>query len=97
MIVRNHEAGLERRLAGTLSYGTWLASAVIGIGLLAPWRRPVGMTIVDVGVAAFILLPILRVTLMLAAFMRARNYLFAAAAGLVLAIISLGVVSGIRH
>lgn len=88
---------LEGQLATILSLGTWLASAVIGVGLLTPGPHRTGMTIVDVGVAILILLPILRVALMLAAFSRARERLLAIVAGLVLAIIALGVLSGLRQ
>ena len=89
---------LERRLATTLAYGTWLASAVIAAGLvLTPRERANGLALVSAGIVIFILLPVVRVVMMLTAFVRTREYLLAVVAGVVLAIISLGVLSGIHH
>jgi hypothetical protein len=88
---------VELLLAKLLHYGTWLASAVIGLGLtLAMFERPAGaaalaasfgMRIVTAGIACFILLPVLRVILMLIVFVRARDYHFIAIAAIVLIII----------
>jgi hypothetical protein len=95
---------LEELLAALLSYGSWSASAVIGLGyalaligshlstgnpaILAPMR------IATMGIAIFILLPIIRVFLMLLVFIRERDFRFASIAGFVLAIILLGVFLG---
>jgi uncharacterized membrane protein len=87
---------LERQLAATLAYGTALGSVVIAAGLLWPVSGASGGAgIVMAGVAIFILLPVLRVALMLWAFVRQRDYGFAAVSALVLAIIGLGVVLGV--
>jgi uncharacterized membrane protein len=92
--------GLERLLAVVLHYGTWLASAVIALGLvLAAAGSPnLGMLssthIVTAGIAMFILLPILRVAVMLIVFVLERDYRFGAIAALVLAIIGLGIALG---
>jgi uncharacterized membrane protein len=90
---------LEGLLAGVLNYGTWLASAVIALGLVwslfpasAPF--PIGSQVVTVGIALFILLPILRVILMLVLFLKGRDYRFAATAAAVLVIIMAGIVIG---
>jgi uncharacterized membrane protein len=87
---------LERLLAVVLSYGTWLATAVIAAGLLLAFVDPLsaGMRIVTGGIALFILMPVLRVILMLVAFLRERDYRFGAAAMLVLIAIALGFVLG---
>jgi uncharacterized membrane protein len=50
------------------------------------------MRIASMGIVLFILLPSLRVLLMLLVFIREGNFRFAAAAGLVLVIISLSVI-----
>lgn len=85
---------LEHRLAATLSRGTWLASAVIALGLLLPSLTQQGARIVTVGLALLILLPVLRVMLMLVAFLRARDFPLTAVAVLVLAIIGLSLAVG---
>ena len=81
---------LESLLAGLLHYGTWIASAVIGAGLLL-----LDMRIVTAGIGMFILLPFLRVVLMLIVFLRERDYRFVAIAATVLLIILAGLAIGI--
>jgi hypothetical protein len=98
----NRTASLEQSLAALLRYGSWLASAAIGLGFaLALIDSRVGtrnlailpnMRIASMGIVLFILLPSLRVLLMLLVFIRERDFRFAAAAGLVLVIISLSVI-----
>jgi Protein of unknown function (DUF1634) len=103
-------AKLEWLLAGTLRYGTSLASAVISLGLglalidsrfsapsLAILRD---MRIVTIGIAMLILLPVVRVIVMLIVYFRQRDYRLAAIALLVLTIILLGFTVGLagsRH
>jgi uncharacterized membrane protein len=96
---------LEVLVAGLLRYGSWSALAAIGLGYAlaltgshAPiWNLAVlsEMRIVRVGIALFILLPILRVLLMLLVFIRERDFRFAFISGMVLAIILLGIVLGL--
>jgi uncharacterized membrane protein len=93
---------LERLLAMLLHYGTWLASAVIALGIaVASVERYYaaqdawGMRIVKTGIALFILLPVVRVVVMVVVFVLERNYLLVTSAGLVLMIILLGFVLGI--
>ena len=81
-------------MAATLSRGTWLASAVIALGLLLPSLTQQSARIVTVGLALLILLPVLRVMLMLIAFLRARDFPLTAVAVLVLAIIGLSAAAG---
>ncbi|MFW7339913.1 DUF1634 domain-containing protein [Pollutimonas sp. H1-120] len=92
------DAGVRERkdqaIAGLLRWGTWLASSIIAIGMIIgfaafldsppglDWKRVAGF-----GIALFILLPILRVGLMLAMFLRERDYTYAVISGSVLAII----------
>jgi uncharacterized membrane protein len=83
---------LERLLAETLRYGTWAASIAIVIGLVLPKTA-----LVTIGIALFILLPVMRVILMLGAFLRLKDYRMSAVAGLVLLIIVLGCVLGMIH
>jgi hypothetical protein len=97
---------LERLLAVLLHYGSWLASAAIGLGFALAWVDShirthnlailPNMLFATIGIALFILLPSLRVLLMLIVFFRERNYRFTVIAGLVLAIIFLGVILGIH-
>ena len=89
---------MERLLAVLLRYGVWLASLAIGIGLAVALAgsAPAGMRIVAIGIGLFILLPSLRVLLMLAVFVRARDYRFGLIAALVLAIIVLGLAVGMH-
>lgn len=90
----------DQRIAGLLWYGTWFACAFIAAGMLltaaAPFAASLGLPLtghdaVSAGVAVLILLPTARVVLMLAIFLRERDYLYAAIAGLVLAIIAAGI------
>jgi hypothetical protein len=91
---------LEELLAGVLNSGTWLASAVIAVGLAMPLfdhsaaQGVWGTRVVAAGIGLFILLPIVRVILMLIAFLRRRDYRFGAAAALVLTIILAGMALG---
>ena len=91
----NRAGRLEELLAALLRYGSWSASAAIGLGyaLALIGSRP-NMRIVKVGIVLFILLPILRVLLMLLVFIRERDFRFAFISGTVLAIILLGIFLG---
>jgi Protein of unknown function (DUF1634) len=101
----NRTRRLEQWLAILLRDGSWLASAAIGLGFcLALIDARFGtrnlailpnMRIAAIGIVLFILLPPLRVLLMLLVFLRKRDYRLAATAGLVLAIIFLGVILGL--
>jgi uncharacterized membrane protein len=92
----------ENRLAKILSYGTWLAWGTILLGgtlsaltdrITAGW----GSTFVSAGIALFILLPVITLTMLLITFLKDRDYGFSAVAILVLAILflslSLGIIS----
>jgi hypothetical protein len=96
---------LERCLAGLLYYGTWVAASTVAAGLamtlLGPWARSwpsatavVGAHIMTVGIALFILLPIMRLILMLGVFLHQRDYRFSAIAALVLMIVVAGSMIG---
>jgi len=91
----------DRIVAGLLSHGTWIASAAIAIGLALQLLHRFdasialadsGYDFVKAGVVIFIGLPIARVALLFAIFLRARDYTFVALSALVLAIIGAGVV-----
>lgn len=93
---------LERRLAQLLRYGTWLGSLVIAAGLVLIWVATasammvsVGTKFVTLGIAIFIFLPILRVAVMLTAFLRDRDYWFAVITTVVLGVIASGAGLGI--
>jgi hypothetical protein len=96
----------EESLAVLLRYGSWLASATIGLGFaLALIDSRFGtrnlailpnMQIVRMGIVLFIMLPMLRVLLMLLVFIREGDFRLAAAAGFVFAIIVLGILLGLR-
>lgn len=83
---------LERRLSVLLRVGTWLASAVIAFGLVLPS----GARVVMMGIALFVALPIVRVTVMLVEFLRGRDYRIATISALVLAIIAVGIALSVR-
>jgi uncharacterized membrane protein len=85
----------ERLIAGLLSYGTWVASAVIAAGVLLGFLGHPGLTVEKAGIGLFILLPVARVALMLVTFLRERDYAYAAISALVLVIIAAGVVAGL--
>ena len=97
---------LEVLLAALLRYGSWLASAAIGLGFaLALIDSRFGtrnlaivpdMRIATIGIVLFILLPTLRVLLMLLVFIREGDFRLAVTAGFVLAIILLGIVLRFR-
>jgi hypothetical protein len=91
---------LESLLAGVLGYGTWLASALIALGLgwalatHADAPTSVGLRIVAAGIVLFIALPILRLVAMLVMFARQRDGRFVAITATVLVIIFLGFMLG---
>ena len=94
----------EQIIAALLWYGTWLASAVIAAGMALsalqqleglPGFSLSGHDLVKAGVALFILLPVARVTLMLAIFLRERDYAYMVISALVLAIICAGILIGL--
>jgi uncharacterized membrane protein len=95
---------LEEMLAALLRFGSWLASAAIGLGYALALMRshspswnlavPPDIRIVSVGIGLFILLPILRVLLMFLIFIRDRDFRFAFISGVVLAIILFGIFLG---
>ncbi|ETF01355.1 hypothetical protein W822_19085 [Advenella kashmirensis W13003] len=91
-------------IAALLWYGTLLASAVIGAGILlaaadaldpALGMGAIGYGLIKIGVVIFILLPVSRVMLMMILFLQARDYVYMAIAALVLAIIGTGVLIGL--
>ena len=86
---------LESLVAGLLRYGTWLASGVIGLGLVMPLIGLSGTHVVASGVALFISLPALRVLLMLAVFIRERDNRLAAVTAVVLMTILAGFAIGV--
>ena len=95
---------LERWLAALLNGGTWVASLAIAAGLIlllpdihSALHRvalPPGMPLVTAGIALFILLPVLRLILMLGAFLQQRDYRYSAITALVLLIMAAGCAVG---
>ena len=94
----------EQIIAALLWYGTWFASAVIAAGMALSALQQLeglpgfglsGYDLVKAGVALFILLPVARVTLMLAIFLRERDYAYMVISALVLAIIGAGILIGL--
>ena len=78
-----------------LRYGTWLASGVTGLGLAMSLVGVEGAPMVAAGVALFIALPILRVLVMLGAFIHNQDYRLAIVATVVLMTILAGLVIGL--
>jgi uncharacterized membrane protein len=89
------EGDLERRLAATLGAGTWAAVAVIALGLVWTLFAVAGQMIVMAGIAIIILLPVARVAMMLAAYVKARDFRLVAVAAVVLLMIGLGMLAGL--
>jgi hypothetical protein len=97
-------AQLERVLAIVLYRGTWTGSLIIAAGLglqfldgsAAGTSAHSGAVLVNLGVALFILLPVVRVSVMLGVFSRERDYRYAAIAAGVLSIVALGALLGWR-
>jgi uncharacterized membrane protein len=96
-----NQSSLERLLARVLSVGTWLGTAIIAAGLglrCMAWGQVQStqacMRMVSLGIALFILLPVLRVALMAVAFIRMRDLVFTAMATAVLVIIGLAACIG---
>ncbi|EMJ7520346.1 DUF1634 domain-containing protein [Providencia rettgeri] len=102
--MKSEKGYLELRdqvIALLLRYGTWLATTLIAIGVALTALKPFwgtsllplhGSDIVNAGIALFILLPVLRVILMLAFFIRDRDYIYVAITTLVLVFIAAGVI-----
>ena len=87
---------LELCLARLLSLGTWLACALITVGIalslvVGSMRTPFIMA----GIALIIFLPVLRLLFTLTSFLRARDFPLAAVVALVLTIIALGAAFGV--
>jgi uncharacterized membrane protein len=82
-------------LAGLLRYGTWLASGLTGLGLAMSFAGVEGTRVVAAGVALFIALPVLRVLVLLAAFMVKQDYRLVIVTAMVLMTILAGVVIGL--
>ena len=85
----------ELLLAGLLRYGTWLASGVTGLGLALSLVGVEGARVVAAGVALFIALPVLRVLVMLGAFILNQDYRLVIVATVVLMTILAGLVIGL--
>jgi uncharacterized membrane protein len=86
---------LELLLAALLLYGTWLASAVTGLGLALSLGGIEGTYVVAAGVALFIALPVLRVLAMLGAFIHNQDYRLVIVAAVVLMTMLAGFVIGL--
>ncbi|MRN66289.1 DUF1634 domain-containing protein [Brucella sp. 10RB9213] len=106
MIEDNSSANNEHAIAKLLHYGTGLASTIIAIGLVIQWLHTLltstmlglaGHNLVQVGVAIFIVLPVLRVALMLFQFAQARDIAYVTISALVLVIIGAGFLVGLSR
>ena len=88
---------LEARLGLLLGCGTWIACAVIAVGVAARLRRydATGDHIITIGIGLIIALPILRLVAMLEYFHGKRQRKFSAISALVLVIVAGGVVLGL--
>ncbi|HEY4088236.1 MAG TPA: DUF1634 domain-containing protein [Bryobacteraceae bacterium] len=100
----NGAGRLEELLAIVFRYGSWLAASAIGLGFalaLIGANSRIGNTailpilpIVRTGIILFISLPIIRVLVMAVVFIREGDFRLASIAGLVLAIIVIGIILG---
>jgi len=95
------EGRLEGRLARLLWLGTLSGCALIGVGLLllfgmhTPASARAASALMNAGILLLILLPVVRVALMLAVFVRERDRRFATTAAAVLLIIALSLAVGL--
>ena len=85
----------ELLLAGLLRNGIWLASGVTGLGLALALVGAEETRVVAAGVALFIALPVLRVLVMLGAFILDQDYRLVIIATVVLMTILAGLVIGL--
>ena len=85
----------ELLLAGLLCYGTWLAFGVTGLGLAMSLVGAEGAPVVAAGVALFIALPVLRVLVMLGAFIHNQDYRLVIVAAVVLITMLAGFMIGL--
>ena len=85
----------ELLLAGLLRYGTWLASGVTGLGVAMSLVGVEETHVVAAGVALFIALPVLRVLVMLGAFIVDQDYRLVLVATVVLITILASLVIGL--
>lgn len=90
-----YTSALELLLARLLRNGTWLACAVTGLGIALSLCGTEGTLAAAAGVALFIALPVLRVLVMLGAFLLKRDYRLALFATAVLLTIAAGSVIGL--
>jgi uncharacterized membrane protein len=81
---------LERILARGFALGTWSACVTIAVGL-----GLFDVRVVKIGIAMFIALPVVRIAVMLGAFVRARDYRIAAVAAAVLFVLAAGLALGL--
>lgn len=89
------ERRLERQLAVILAGGTWLASALIALGVaLCLLMRREPTRLLTLGTALIICLPILRLLMMQVAFTLAHDIPLAVVTSIVLVIIALGAFLG---
>ncbi|HWA85718.1 MAG TPA: DUF1634 domain-containing protein [Opitutus sp.] len=93
----------DRIIAALLRRGTWCASFLIAAGMLWSMAWPSvavragldGYGLMRGGVALFILLPVARVAVMLAVFVRERDRAYTLISALVLAVIATGLAIGL--
>lgn len=81
----------ERTLAALLWWGTWLATAVIAVGLIFQVRAA---AVLNVGIGLVIALPIVRVIVMAVQYAKHREFRYAVMSVAVLLIIAVGMVLG---
>ncbi|HRO66927.1 MAG TPA: DUF1634 domain-containing protein [Pseudobdellovibrionaceae bacterium] len=84
----------EKLSSDLLWYGTWIAVVAVAAGLSVGLDRPLGFGIAQFGIAVFILLPISRVALLLAIFLKEKDRVYVTMAASVLAIIAISVIVG---
>lgn len=81
----------ERTLAALLWWGTWLATAVIAVGLIFQMRAA---AVLNAGIGLVIALPIVRVIVMAVQYAKQREFRYAVMSVAVLLIIEVGMVLG---
>lgn len=93
----NHDHQLESELGMLLKYGTIVCSAIILAGivqdLLEITTGPIDL--VTVGIAGFILLPILRLIAMLRRYLSEKDVPMILVIGIVLALVAVGALAGL--
>lgn len=95
----------NRAIAVLLRMGTWIASAILALGMLSGWLEQWGLGVPPLlhaehllwaGIVMFVLLPVARVVSTLVTFVRTKDLVYTAFTVFVLLVIGVGVLWELR-